>query len=104
MLVSHNSDVYVSVRAEAPFDYVKEGKEFLSHIYALSAEEYKAMLDEQVQKYYQSWWGGPENLNPLPIDPLTNLIDVDDRKVLEEREKAMSIKKLQEETEKMLGQ
>lgn len=45
MLVSHNSDVYVSVRAEAPFDYVKEGKEFLSHIYALSAEEYKAMLD-----------------------------------------------------------
>ena len=98
MLANHNSDVYVSVRPEAPFDYVKEVKEFLSHIYALSAEDYKALLDEQVQKHYQSWWGGPENLNPLPIDPLTNLIDVDDRKVLEEREKAMSVKKLQEET------
>lgn len=82
MLVEHNSDVYVSVRPEAPFDYVKEVREFLSNIYALPAEEYKALLDEQVNKYYQSWWGGPENLNPLPIDAFTNLIDADDRKIL----------------------
>jgi hypothetical protein len=70
MLVQHNKDKYIPLKSDGPYDFLKEGREFLKIIYMLSPEEYQRITEEQVNKYYQSWWGGPENLNPGFIEPM----------------------------------
>jgi hypothetical protein len=38
MLVNHDSNKYLPPKKDAPFDYLKEGKEFLMQIYAMPVE------------------------------------------------------------------
>lgn len=66
MLRNHNSNKYLPLKTNEPYDFLKEGRDFLKEIYEMPAEEYYKILRDQVNTYYQHWWGGPTNPNPRP--------------------------------------
>lgn len=78
MLLSHNPTKYLPVKEDGPYDFLKQGREFLKDIYSLPPEEYQRITEEQVNRYYQTWWGGPENLNPGAVEPAVEVLDVEE--------------------------
>lgn len=78
MLVQHDPNKYLPPKPEGPYDFLKEGREFLKELYLMPLEEYQHIIDEQVNRYYQTWWGGPENPNPSPVEPIVDVLDVDE--------------------------
>lgn len=69
LLLAHNPEKYVPLKQpEQPYDFLRETQEFLRELYQMSERDYRRELDEQVIKYYQYWWGGPERIDPM-IDP-----------------------------------
>jgi len=101
MLVSHNPEKYMPLnRPEQPYDFVKESQEFLREIYEMGEIEYRTECEEQVRKYYQCWWGGPEKLSPLVNPPIKFYETEEGQKIRIERESAIPVETLEEQRDR----